>query len=128
MGNIVDTLKKKDDLLHGKGTDMQWIYDAEQALGTKFAKEYTEYLLAFGVAAYDGHEMTGASKSSRINVVDVTRKYRVDTDIFDDMYVVEETNYDGIIIWQSSSGEVYQSDIYKHVDKIYDSLSEYINN
>ena len=57
----------------------------------------------------------------------VTEKYRrMFGKDFDDKYVIEETNIDGIVIWQSSTGEIFQSNMEGKIKKICDSLIEYI--
>lgn len=88
----------------------QNICEAESVLGLHFSDEYRYYLLAFGVASANGHEFTGICNSPRLNVVDVTleeRKYN--PDVPPDYYVVEQANIDGIILWQSQSGKIYQT-------------------
>ena len=42
-------------------------------------------------------------------------------------YVVERTNYDGIVVWQAPTGEIYQSVPGLPGQKIYDSLAEFIS-
>ena len=43
-----------------------------------------------------------------------------------DWYVVEQTNIDGIIIWQASNGTVYQTAPNAKPKKLCESLAEYI--
>jgi hypothetical protein len=43
------------------------------------------------------------------------------------LYVVENTGVDGIIIWQSSSGEIYMTSPNLQPKQIAKSLNEYIN-
>lgn len=101
------------------------IAHAETELGVAFAKDYREYLAAFGVASANGHEFTGLSVSKRLNVVYVTSEERTYHERPDNWYVVEDTNIDGIIIWQSSSGEVFLCQGTRTPQKIAYSLSEY---
>ena len=44
----------------------------------------------------------------------------------ENLYVIELLNIDGIVIWQSSDGEVYQTYPNSNPEKIANSLSEYI--
>ncbi len=123
---IIELLKEKDDTFFGKGTSENEIEKAEKKLGLKFNSEYKEYLTEFGTALYDGHELTGLSRSKRINVVDVTLEERKE-DFPKDIYVIEQTGMEGIIIWQSTSGEIYYSTPSGELNKYCDSLSEYVN-
>ena len=62
------------------------------------------------IAAYDGHEFTGLSKAVRTNVVEVTKqKWLECSKISKSWYVIEETNIDQIVIWQSQDGKVYET-------------------
>ena len=110
MDNFVLAMKHRDDLFFLKGASEEQIESAEMKLELKFSDEYRFYLLAFGVASANGHDFTGICNSPRLNVVDVTleeRKYN--PDVPPDYYVVEQANIDGIILWQSQSGKIYQT-------------------
>lgn len=81
---------------------------AEDELGLIFAKEYKDYLAEFGCASIYGHEFTGICKSARLDVVQATIKQReISEDIPCDWYLIEETNIDGITVWQDSKGVIY---------------------
>ncbi len=43
-----------------------------------------------------------------------------------DWYVIEQLNIDAIVIWQSSSGEIYQTSPNTEPEKICESLADYI--
>ena len=127
MSNFVKRLKEYDDFFCVKGTDAVAIESAENQLGLHFAEEYKEYLSECGVASADGHEFTGIIDSARLNVVDVTERVRSKiTDISPLLYVVEEMMIDGIAIWQSEDGTVYQSIGMNPPIKICSSLAEYL--
>ncbi len=123
---IVELLKEKEDTYFGKGSSKKEIEKAEKKLGLKFNAEYKEYLSEFGTALYDGHELTGISQSKRINVVDVTLEEKKEG-YPKDIYVIEETGIEGIIIWQTSNGEIYYSSPSCELTKYCDSLHEYIS-
>ena len=111
------------------GTTIDKITAAENLLRVKFAIDYRAYLEKFGAASFFGHEMTGICDSKRLNVVDVTKEEReYNPDVPNNLYVVEQANIDGIVIWQSAKGEVYQSIPGHQIIKIADSLVEYIDN
>ena len=128
MDNTFDLLKRRPFFKSFKGASNEDIKNAEEALGVLFSKEYILYLTEFGFAIYEGHELTGICKFKRLNVVDVTmRERKLSEDIPKSWYVIEELNIDGIVIWQSSTGEIYQTAPNMKPVKICDSLVEYIN-
>lgn len=103
------------------------IDEAEEELSIRFADDYRQYLLAFGEVSYYGHELTGVCPYPRLSVVNVTNELReLFPDVPSDWYVIEETNIDGIVIWQSSDGAVYQAVPNMQPSKIAESLLDYI--
>lgn len=127
MSDFVKALKKYDDFFAAEGADKQSVADAESALSLRFAKEYAEYLEECGVVSADGHEFTGLINSKRLNVVDVTKAAKMKNGgIPQDLYVVEELQIDGIVIWQSESGKVFMTASEGLPEKINNSLAEYI--
>lgn len=109
------------------GVSMEQIADAENALALHFADDYREYLCAFGIASAGGHEFTGICNSKRLNVVDVTLTGRKITfNIPHDWYVLEESNIDGIVIWQNSIGEVFQTQPGREAIKVANSICDYL--
>ena len=127
MENIIDMLKEKDCFCSLKGVTEDEIRAAEQTLGLSFTKEYRAYLQAFGLASFQGHELNGIIKSPRLSVIAQTVAERNNNaHIPDDMYVIEIANIDGIVIWQGSTGEIFET-IYDGVPTlICKSFSEYI--
>ena len=123
---IIELLKAKEDTYFGKGVSEKEIKKAEKRLGLHFDSEYREYLSEFGFAIYEGHELTGLSKSERINVVDVTLEERK-KGFPKDIYVIEQTGVEGIIIWQSTKGEIFYSSPSCELTEYCKSLSEYIS-
>lgn len=128
MSKIVEIINNLPDLLPLKpATDID-IKDAEIQLRVSFNEEYREYLLAFGAIMADGIELTGIAKSAHRNVVNLTKQEReLNPKIPNNMYVVENTGVDGIIIWQDTNGGIYQSSPNVEPKIIADSLSDYIN-
>ena len=100
---------------------------AEEELGLKFAQEYRDYLAECGFASCLGHEFTGICTSKRLSVVETTRSEREkNVQVMNNMYVIEQTNMDGIIIWQDSSGTVFQTSPGKQPIQLCKSLEEYM--
>lgn len=128
MNNVVQTIHSLSDLLSLKPASDSQITEAESQLNTKFAKEYKEYLAAYGAIMADGIELTGIAKSEYRNVVAQTRnEWKLNAKIPHTMYVIENTHIDGIIIWQDSDGIIYKSAPDTNPTKIAESLTEYIS-
>lgn len=127
MKNIVTTIEEFEDAITGNGIDESVIRRNEQKLGIQFSNEYREYLENYGIAAANGHELTGICEIKRLNVADVTiyEKSKM-ASIPANCYVIEQTNIDGIVIWQSTSGEIFQTGPEKQTIKVCNSLQEYI--
>lgn len=124
---FTELLKQMPDFIGAKDCSEETISACEAALGLRFAPDYKEYLSEIGLAAFDGRELTGISKTPRLSVVEVTKEEReLNEAIPTDFYVVEETGYDGMVIWQASSGAVYKSSPDRKPQKICGSLAEYI--
>ena len=126
MSTFVEMLKNNPDTLFGKGSTSEEITNAENALQLSFAPEYKDYLSTLTLVAFEGRELTGLCKSKRLNVVDVTLAQRkLIPDMPSDLYVVEETNIDGIVIWQNQAGKVFQTAPNACTMNVADSLAEY---
>ena len=125
--NIISLIQSMADYICGKGATKEEIANCEKNLNTVFATDYKQYLEKFGLVCFDGRELTGICNSNRLHVVNVTfeerNKYSSD---FQDWYVVEQTNIDGIVIWQDKDGIVYQVNANGSIDNTYPSLTEYI--
>lgn len=130
MENIIEILKASDDLSAGKGATREQIDAASKALGLTFAEDYLQYLQTFGLAYVSGHELTGIGIIPRNDVVSATLEKRElphAREIPEDWYVLEDTNIDSIVIWQSSKGLVYMETPGK-IKQICSSMVEYILN
>ena len=80
----------------------------------------------YGVASFFGHELTGICTAARLNVVDVTieeRQYNQEAP--QQLYVVEETNFDDVVVWQDATGAVYKTTPGEKAEKVAASLAEY---
>lgn len=129
MKRFEEIIKDKDGFCYIKGVSQDEIDQAEKKLGIKFSGDYVEYLLKYGVATFDGHELTGICSSTRLNVVDVTLLERQNNlQVSNEMYVVEDTCYDGILVWQDNSGAVYETIPGSGIKKVASGLAEYYQN
>ena len=126
--SIIDTIKKIELISTPHPASQQEIAMAEKKLCLKFAKDYREYLRVYGSITFYGHELTGICDAQYKNVVYATLQEReCDSSIPVNWYVIERTNIDGIVIWQSTKGAVYQTSPNTKSKKISNSLTEYIN-
>ena len=124
--NIIEYFKEQDDAFLGKGCSKKDISDYEKNMSLSFSEEYIMYLEKIGVAACNGHEFTGIGGATRLDVKKVTDNCKELFNVSDDLYVIEETNIDGIIIWQSSQGDVYMTQPGCKCKKICKSFLEYL--
>lgn len=129
MRDLINILKEKPMFNGSNGATAVEIQEAEIKLSVSFSEEYKDYLSYFGLAVFEGHELTGICRSKRLNVVDVTICERELTDkVPDDWYVIEQLNIDGLVIWQSSNGNIFQTMPNKEPIKIAENLLEYVLN
>lgn len=125
--NLVEFIKNDPDAITNTGASQEKVLKAEEILGIKFAPDYREYLLTFGIAISDGHELTGLSNLDRTNVIKVTIANReMGNEKRKDMYVVEEANIDGIVVWQKEDGTVYTTVFEGEPRLRYKNLFEYV--
>ena len=103
------------------------IESAEQKLSLKFNRDYKECLMQFGQFSIYGHEFTGLTKTLRLNIVEVTKDERSKNNFIPkDLYVIEQTHIDDIVIWQNEQGEIFLSSSMIELHKVADSLLKYI--
>ena len=124
---IVKVIQSLPKLDYYGSVSIEQVEQAESALSLQFAEDYIHYLLKFGFIIAEGIELTGISKAKYRNVVSVTtdeRKYN--PQVPKDFYVIEETNMDGIVIWQDINENIYQTRPHKPPKKIANSLSDYL--
>ena len=127
MSRLIEEFSHKKDFYYEKGASEEQIKEAEKKLGLKFADDYKDYLQQYGAVSCGGHELTGFSAEAELDVVSVTIAQRKkNPNINEAYYAIEETHMDGIVIWQTKSGEVFQSEYKGTPTKIHNSLTEYV--
>ena len=126
MSDIIEILKNAPEYIGGNGRTDTEIENAEKQLGIKFSSDYRCYLKDIGLACFDGRELTGICKATRLNVVDVTLLQRQRVPDACSWYVVEETGIDGGVIWQAPAGDIYQTAPGTKTRKVFGSLVDYI--
>ena len=128
MKKIIEVINNLPDLLPLKPASDTQITDAELQLRVSFAEEYKDYLSEFGSIMADGIELSGIAKAEHRNVVALTKKEReLNPKAPNTMYVIENTCVDGIIIWQDTKGDIYQTQPNMEPKKIADSMAEYVS-
>ena len=124
---FVDLIKKHSDVITYSPIARENIVKAEKELNVTFSKEYVEYVAEFGIAIFEGHEFTGLCDGKRLDVVRITKEQRnIHKFVSRNLYVVECTDIDDIVIWQDSDGIVYASIPNSNPQKIADSIMEYV--
>lgn len=123
----IEFIKNQSGLIIGNSSTYEEIENAEKMLNISFAREYKDYLAEFGFAIFYGHELTGLCEGKRLDVVKITQLERnyLKT-INKTWYVIEQTNVDGIVIWQDSYGFVYQVDKNGEIQNKYLSIYDYL--
>jgi len=127
MKSVTEILSEKKRAIFGVGVSEDAVLEAEKKLNVKFADSYKKYLVTYGVVAYSGHELTGLSKSDRTDVVKVTvMEKEINNLVPDELYVIEQTNVEGIVIWQNESGEIFRTDMVSEPRKVYNSFEDFL--
>lgn len=127
MMSLIDLIKQGDVSFTFAPMTKEQITQAEKELNVVFSKEYADYVAAFGVAIFDGHEFTGLCNGKRLDVVRITQDQRkLNKNIPGNWYVVECVDVDGIVIWQSTEGTVYAAVPNSEAKEIASSISEYL--
>ena len=127
MDAFLKVLRNKPGFVSLTGASEDSIQRAESELRLTFPNDYRVYLSTYGAVAYEGHELTGISKSPRLDVVHVTLEERQQyPNIPHNWYVLEQLQIDDVSIWQASTGEIYQMMPGEPPQKICDSLIEYM--
>ena len=124
---VAELLKEKKNVYSIGPVSESDIKDAENKLGVKFSDDFSEIIKEFGAYSCLGHELTGICKSKRLNVVDVTLSERENNPNASNLYVIELTNVDSIVIWQSTDGKIYRTKETSKPVLIKESLIEYLN-
>lgn len=127
MSRITETIKNMPDFYSEKDVSSSEIEKAENVLGLRFAHDFRECLNEYGAVSLGCHDFTGFSADANLDIVYVTEKCRHKNEVSDDLYVIEESNIDGIVVWQDANGVVYKTTPCSNPEKIADSFLDYIS-
>ena len=128
---ICEFLESYRDFLSCDPVPIEKIREAEEKLNLKFADEYVECLLKYGSVDIEHIELNSVTNLLYSNVVKDTMDMRElpDADMIPaDAYVVEDVGIDLVMAWQDSTGAVYLSYPGNGLEKVADSLGEYVEN
>jgi hypothetical protein len=125
MKDIITIISGLKGLVSLQGASKEIIAAVEQRLGLTFAEDYAAYLEKYGVISAWHIELTGIIDSKRLNVVDVTLEERQRNQLPQDLYVIEDTGIEGIMIVQNRSREIFEWQN-KQIKKLFDNLSDYL--
>lgn len=127
MSELTRAMQELPSFFAKGSVELTDIHKAETMLGLTFAEEYVDYVREYGFVTFRGHELTGICEAKRLSVVDVTEEEREYNPLIPhDLYVIEQTHIDDIVIWQDKSGKIYES-MGKEPRVIANSLKEYLN-
>ena len=125
--DIVKLIQSKTDLMIYSPASPELIIQAEKELQVTFSEDYIDYISAFGIAIFEGHELTGICDKKRLDVVRNTKEERaLNMFVSKGWYVLENPGIDGIIIWQDGTGKIYQTIPNGQKRLIANSLAEYL--
>ena len=135
--SIVEVIKNKPNFRSLVKPTAEMISNAQKKLNLQFANEYIQYLNEFGVAVFNGTELTGLGFNNRgeeiaddsiFSVVGETIKARqIFSSLPSDLYVVENCGINSLLVLQDSNGCIYEiCEFSDNVEKVADSLLEYI--
>lgn len=125
--SILDTLNKIPNAKFAfQNTHLVNIRKAEQALDIAFPIEYTTMLLSVGALRCPSLNICGLDEDSINNVVEQTKRQRFMSGIPKEYFVLEHPTVDGIVLLQSTEGDVVEFDNGKITKILAQSLEEYI--
>jgi hypothetical protein len=125
MSDIITVIGSLKGLVSLQGASKDAVTAAEQSLGLSFAADYRTYLEKYGLISARHIEITGLAEPKRLNVVSVTLAERQKNQLPQDMYVVEDSGIEGVLILQNGIGEMYEFQN-RQTKKIYNSLADYL--
>jgi len=127
MENIIKAMKSLEFFRHRQPVSVSEVNRAEQELGLKFSEDYRTYVETFGIISAYSLELTGITESERLNVISATRAaWEFHNHVPRNFYLIEDAAFDGILIWQDSSGNIYETTPNQQPNKICSSLAEYV--
>lgn len=124
--NIIATIESFKRKMFTGGVSSELIANAEKELGTSIAPEYKEVLKNYGSLCVKGEEFLGID-CDNYDVVKATNEARMNDKNFPlDMYVIENTAIDGILIVQNCTSELFSYQLNGKLQHVSSCLDEYL--
>ena len=126
MNNIITTIESFKRKMFTGSVSSELIVNAENELGISIAPEYKEVLNKYGSLCVKGEEFLGID-CDNYDVVKATNEARKNDKNFPlDMYVIENTAIDGILIVQNSTSELFSYQPNGKLQHVASCLDEYL--
>lgn len=126
MSNIIETIESFKRKRFTGRVSSELIVNAEVELGISFAPEYKEVLMKYGSLCVKGEEFLGIDVNN-YDIVKATKEARKsDKNFSPDVYVVENTAIDGILIVQNNTGELLYYQPNNELRHLANSLNDYL--
>jgi hypothetical protein len=139
MKNLIQIMREIPGYLKKQPPNITEISEAQSKLLLTFSIDYIEYLREIGEFDGGGYEFTGIKYSVFLgrtvySVVDSTIAEREIAENYgykipDDFYLIHNLGIGGILIWQNTKGEIFQTirglSCSSPPEKIYDSFLDY---
>lgn len=128
MNNIIKTIETFKRKRFTGNISTELIVNAETELGLSIASEYKKVLREFGSLCVKGEEFLGID-SNNYDMVKATKEVRKSDENFPlDVYVIENTAIEGILIVQNNIGKIFSYMPNGKLQYLADSLEEYLLN
>lgn len=126
MNNIITTIESFKRKLFTGSVSSELIVNAENKLGISIAPEYKEVLKKYGSLCVKGEEFLGID-CDNYDLVKATNEARKNDKNFPlDMYVIENTAIDGILIVQNFTSELFSYQPNGKLQNVATCLDEYL--
>lgn len=126
MNNIITTIESFKRKKFTGSVSSELIVNAENELGISIAPEYKEVLKKYGSLCVKGEEFLGID-CDNYDVVKATNEARKNDKNFPlDMYVIENTAIDGILIVQNFTSELFSYQPNDKLQHVASCLDEYL--
>ena len=126
MNNIITTIESFKRKLFTGSVSSELIVNAENELGISIAPEYKEVSKKYGSLCVKGEEFLGID-CDNYDLVKATNEARKNDKNFPlDMYVIENTAIDGILIVQNFTSELFSYQPNGKLQNVATCLDEYL--
>ena len=127
MQNIVEKIRKIENLYHAKGCTTKQLKEAQKELGVIFPEEFVDYTKEFGAISFYATEWTGLNVEGYLNVVSATIQQRKENLNFPARcFVLENIAIEGLLTVVDEEGHVY-SEQHDKKTLLCNSISEYLD-